>query len=185
MGAVHEEQRNEGKGTQEWYKLSLSDTTVIDKLIRNRSRLDPCYVAKQFANGNPFLTNGVPDFAEPIAVMYMDLETLIDACRFDDRQKYIIRKLMLGYSETDIAYYLNVPFSTIRKRIDPICLRIKEKNDELWRNYLETAGFVKIPDDIKYKKCSKCGEFKRMNSDNFPPSPTNRDGFKKACRQCR
>lgn len=185
MGAVHDEQRNEGKGTQEWYKMSLSDPNVISQLIKNRSRLDACYLLKKYATLNPFGTNGTPMFAEPIAVMYLDLDALIAKCRFNMTQLFIVKRMMLGYTEADIAYTLETTSSTIRKRLDRIISDIQAQNEADWRDYIETAGFAKIADDVRFKKCSKCGEFKRLDENNFAKDERNSDGFRAHCKRCR
>ena len=185
MGAVHEEQRNEGRGTQEWYKLSLSDTNVISQLIKGRSRLDACYLLKKYATLNPFGTNGTPMFAEPISVMYLDLDSLIEKCRFNPTQLFIVKRMMLGYTEADIAYALETTSTTIRKRFDRIVLDIQEQNEADWRESLETAGIVKIDADVRFKKCSKCNEFKKANENNFAKDERNSDGLKAYCKRCR
>jgi len=185
MGAVHEEQRNEGRGCQEWYKMSLTDPSIIKTLIQNRSKLDGFYIAKKYATDNPYISNGVPMFTEPVCVMYLDLDKLIDECAFDMRQKFIIGKLMLGYNEADIAWMLKSQTNTIKKRFETICARIKEQNDEDWKEYIEIDGLVKIPADCRYKKCTKCGRFKRVTEEFWATDSRNNDGFRAYCKDCR
>jgi len=41
-----------------------------------------------------------------------------------------------------------------------------------------------IHKNIKKKQCTKCGEWKKLNSDNFYRSKSNKDGFMNLCKEC-
>ena len=185
MGAVHEQQRNEGRGCQEWYALSLSDVNVIENLIRHRSTFDGSYAMKKFECNNPYISNGCPQFSEPIEVMYLDLEALIAEINFDAKSKFILKALMLGYNDKDLSESLKIEPLNVKKRVKTICEKIKTKNDEKWYEFIEISGTIKISDDVKYKKCSKCGQYKRLESKFFGINASSKDGFNIYCRNCR
>ena len=42
----------------------------------------------------------------------------------------------------------------------------------------------KFIDGIKYKRCSKCGEFKLANTDTFSLCKKNKSGLKSRCKSC-
>jgi len=64
---------------------------VVAKLIKERSRLDAAYLAKQ-SNCNLFESNGSYDLAETVLCTYMDLDQLIADCKFTIPQLRLLRQ---------------------------------------------------------------------------------------------
>jgi hypothetical protein len=108
MGAVKLETKSQGRGNHQWDFVSLNSLEVIDVLIRFRSRFDETYLAKQLYQSSPMVTNGIPDFVEIVTCMYVDLDNYIKNAKLYRIERYIVKKLMLGYSIQDITQMLNI-----------------------------------------------------------------------------
>ena len=185
MGRVHSEQINHGRGCQEWYHVSLSEFDTIKTLILNRHEYDKMYDSTLYRSNNPFVMNSIPTFTEPVEVIYLDLERLIDECNFSEQDKRIIDLFFKGYNCNDLTCLFKSNVEYIETALDRICKKIVYTNDYLWGVYLETSGTVKINNDIKYKRCKKCDKDLRVNEDNFSPDKRNKDGFHSFCKKCR
>jgi hypothetical protein len=185
MGRIHTELVNEGRGCHEWYNISFSEIETVKSLIKNRLEFDKCYDCKRFGNNNPYETNGVPEFIEPIIVACLDLEQLIKDTYLTKNQLFIVQKLMDGYNEKDISEEYNISINSIKNTFDKACFRIVEENNKQWIDWTETSGLVKISDEVKYKQCSKCGEWFIACEDNFAPNKYGQYGLRSICRKCR
>jgi hypothetical protein len=183
VGRVHDEQVNHGRGCQEWYNISYSEIQTIKSLILYRSQFDALYEPKITYTNNPYVSNGVPIYREPVEVVYLDLEKLIEKCKFKDNQNKMIKMLMRGYIFRDIAEKFGWTMDNVQNEFERICRRIKEQNDTDWVAYAETSGKVKIPKEAKYKKCFNCEQDLRV--DNFwVRTDRGGDGYKGVCKRC-
>jgi hypothetical protein len=186
MGKVREEQISHNRGIHEYEALSFSDIDVVKSLIRFRSEIDPFFTAKLFDDTYDYYkSNSSPIFYELIDCIYLDLERLIKNARLTEKQLYIVKAIMMGYLEIDIAETNNDNEMNIRRIFETACQKIVDRNNFEWREYLETSGLIKIPSEVKYKQCSKCGEWKRVNHINFSPNQKGLYGVHSVCRQCR
>jgi hypothetical protein len=185
MGSVYEQTKNEGLGNMEWYHISLSEINTIRSLIRNRIEFDRLYWAKTHTTNDIFLTNGTDDFIENIIVSYIDLENLIHKANLNKTQLHIIKKLMQGYTEEDLAELYKWDLYEIQKSFAHACIAIKKQNDMDWIAWSETSGKVKIPDETRYKRCNKCGRDLRANTNNFSPHSKGLYKLHPYCRDCR
>ena len=190
MGHVHEEQRSQNRGYHEWESLTLGEPETIKELIINRSLLDSMVNIRNL-QGNSIETAENKPFIELVEVLYLDLDNLIEQCKFNKEQLFIIKKLEEGYGynksgKYDFTWLRDKLGKKYNKEIDSlfknICKRISEKNLYNWKETLETSGLVKTKD--KFKQCTICKSFKRMNPKEFHKEPKGKDGFKNTCKEC-
>lgn len=64
---------------------------MVAKLIKERSRLDATYLAKQ-NNCSLLESNGSFDLAEMVLCTYIDLDRLIGACKFSISELRFLRQ---------------------------------------------------------------------------------------------
>ncbi len=185
MGAVHDETLSQNKGCHEWEALSLSEISVIKSLIKNRCEFDTFYEVKLYESRNPVVSNGTPLFHEIIECMYLDLERLIIKSKLSKRQELIINLLMQGNTEEDIAFRITADPKNIRSILETACQKIKEQNDIEWQEWIEINGYTKIPSDVNYKQCGKCGKWLRANEYNFSPHGKGQYNLHPYCKNCR
>ena len=96
----------------------------------------------------------------------------------------IIDYYQKGYATSDICDMLGFKASLLDKMMDFISLKVVEKNNDEYRDFLYTSGTIKVPADSNYKKCIKCGEFKDCNLGFFHKDSTKKDGFRATCITC-
>jgi hypothetical protein len=183
MGHVKFQTVAEGRGCMEWYPISLSETDTVKELIRHRMNYDTVFMSKEFYTYDAFTSNGVPEFREPIEVIYLDLDCLIEQCNFNQTQRYIIYRLMLKDTYQEIADDIEWTRDNVKNEFDRIARRIVNQNNYNWNTFIETAGYKKIEDIFRYKQCSKCGKWYQINNKNFRFDKFNA-AFKTFCRQC-
>lgn len=131
MGHVKEEQRNDGKGCAEFLYLPLSDIRVVRVLVEKRSKLDPLYYASM-EHTTLDTTSGVYVTGDPVTNTFIDLDRLIELCKFTKSEKSVLDLLMYGYSRRDIAELREVDISTINTLCYRIYNKIIEQNNLLW-----------------------------------------------------
>lgn len=185
MAALHKNNFDRNSNCHEWETVSLSEISTIESLIKNRREFDSFYEVKLYETSNPYISNGVPVFSELIQCIYMDLDRLIKNANLTDKQKFIIDNLMKGYTESDIAKANNTDVKNIKNILLTACKKIKEQNDFEWQEWAEINGYAKIPSNVTYKQCSKCGKWLRANEDNFSPNSYSSDGYYSVCRMCK
>lgn len=170
------------KGDYEWHVVNLSTIESIKGLLKYRSRYDLLYDRRI----NTLSLESYQDlqaFKEEILCLYIWLDNVISKCIFTEKQKQVLELYVKGYTERDLAVKFNVTQSAINGVIKSICKKILEQNHKMWLDFIETSGYVKIPDDVRYKQCSKCGEWLRINKENFKYDKTNKR-YKSRCRKC-
>jgi hypothetical protein len=91
---------------------------------------------------------------------------------------------MKGYTEQDICEINNWDITSVKSCFNTACKKIKEQNDIDWLEWIEISGNVKIPDDVKYKRCTVCGKDLRANEDNFGKHPNTKDNLQSVCKKC-
>lgn len=184
MGGVHKEQVNEGRGCHEWDILSLSDLTTVKSLIMYRIEFDANYEMKLYENSNPLVTNGVPLFSETIEVTYLDLERLIEKADLSEIQQKVVDLHMRGYYHKDVADKLNRDIATIKGIFNSACKKIVEQNHKEWLDWIYISGRAKYNDDVRFKQCTKCGEWLEVCDENFYKKSDSPDGFRHVCKKC-
>lgn len=111
--------------------VSYSDPDVVARLIRERSRIDR-YYSEEEASFNPMVSNGTPVVVEDILCIYIDLESLIEACGLSPTESKIVQDLMYGYSISDIAEHYKVARQTCDTMFHRAVDKIVKENDRRW-----------------------------------------------------
>lgn len=89
------------------------------------------YIAKQ--NVNSLLeSSGSFALSETVLCTYMDLDRLIDACRFAIRQLRMLKRLMAGATIVDIAQMENQPVERVERDFRNIVSRITRQHRKNW-----------------------------------------------------
>ena len=131
MGSVKLETRNDGRGLREWDYIPLCEAKTVAKQIQERSRLDPTFYPS-LSNASIFGTDGVNLGGEPIICTYIDLESLVDACGFSQKEREILDDLMYGYTSQDIADRMSVARQTVDVIFKRAIKKIVDENNRRW-----------------------------------------------------
>ena len=87
MGSVHSEQINEGKGTHETFDyITFSDFGMVEKLVRNRSRLDAAFSYREVNEDGA----AAMIFNEHVLATYYSLDALIQAAKLTQAQRIVL-----------------------------------------------------------------------------------------------
>lgn len=123
----------------DWGYLSLSEPSVVKKLIRTRSLVDEYYVAQRFANSTcPLSSDGGISFAEHILTTYIDLDSLIAGCGMTDEELGVISALMDGYCVSDITEELGYEsYTSVVSRLDTAVMKITSENKSRWLKFIK------------------------------------------------
>lgn len=84
---------------------------------------------------NALMCNGVFPFSEPILVTYIDLDTLIECTPLTAAEKNVVRWLMLGYAEADIAEHCGTSLSHIKTIFSSAVDKIVEQENQNWKSW--------------------------------------------------
>lgn len=123
------------------------------------------------------------DFNTELIVTYATLDQLIEKSKITGKQKFVVDKLIEGYTEDDIAKELNQTVVNINLLFTIACLNIKESNDDSWLYDNIYLNYKKVI--FNYKKCTKCKKYKPAIKEFFSPDTRNKDGLYGKCRNCR
>ena len=87
-----------------------------------------------------FTTAGVPLSGEPIICTYIDLERLIDECRFSSREKQILDDLMYGYTPSDIGEMRGIARQSVEQFLKRAVSKIVKRNNARWKEVYGQDG---------------------------------------------
>jgi hypothetical protein len=158
--------------------LTFSDINVVKWLIQFRDKVDPHYKSDIDSHFN--YAGNVKSLNQELINTYICLDELIDKCKFNKQQLYIISLIQEGYTYQEIAVELGKSKNTnIKNRFNKICRDIVKMNHWLWRKciYVDKLG-------LKTKKCSKCEENLPATAEFFGEHSQSSDGFQPKCRNC-
>lgn len=161
----------------EFKSYPLGDINVIELLISYRYKYDD----NLFKGESTIMdVEGVGRVNEEVIATYVDLDSYIKRCKFDDIQLKVIEMIEHGYTHDEIAEELEVKSSVIKGRLKTIYKRIKKENDWQWRKslYLNELG-------LKSKTCSKCSEKLPGTVEFYSNLAKTKDGFHSQCRMCK
>lgn len=167
--------------------ISFSDKKCIIKLIKNRHVLDEYYNDLTFhkeCNNNMF-ASGTYGVDEYVICVYADLERLIKKANLNQQQLQIVRMYFKGYNTRDICDLLDYQPSSVDRIMDTIAGKIAEQNYIEYIDYLHYSGKVRVDKDARYKKCSRCGEYKDVMRGEFSVKKDSKDGYHPYCKECR
>jgi hypothetical protein len=161
--------------------VTLGNIDCIKGLIKNRWVIDTNYKDKMEIHYNN--AGNCQALSQEIICMYADLDVLIEKAELNVKQKFIVEKLMEGYTERDIADIFNRDKSNIHKSFQGICLKLKKINDLNVKYDYIFVNCLKAP--WNYKKCSYCDEYKPVTEDFFTYKKGTSDGFHTVCKFCK
>jgi DNA-binding CsgD family transcriptional regulator len=168
------------KDERPFERISYSDTDCIKALIKNRSEID-CYFKQEQDNYFDHAGN-VQSVNQELIVIYADLDRYIAKADLNSKQRFIIEKLMDGWTEKEIAKMFNRDVSNIYRHLTKIAKKIRDLNNNEWKEYVQ-LNHVRVA--WNYKQCAKCNEFKPMLNEFFLSSSRFHDGFYDVCRMCK
>ncbi len=134
---------------------------------------------------------------DEVLYIYMDVDRLLKQCNLKSKSRYIINMIYDGYDFNYIAEELKwfyekqnkngvmqvIPdYHRIKSALRSICKKMFMLNQENFRDCLEIRGLIKIPQEVSYKRCSKCDRDKRI--ENFYKDERNVDGLRGICKLC-
>jgi len=168
------------KAERQFECISFSDVDCIKGLIKYRWMIDT-YQGIGF-NRNYNSAGDVKPMNAELIVTYIDLDNLIKRCNFSEKQLEIIRLLMQGNSEQDVADHFGQDVSGINRTFNLICAKIKAKHDFSWKYEYMFMNNLKAP--WSYKRCNKCEESKPAIAEFYGNDKRNKDGLKGICKVC-
>ena len=95
-----------------------------------------------------------------------------------DRDMYIIEGIQFNITYERMGKELGIKFQNVNKAITRICNQIA---DSFYQDHLDL--YFLNESKGRYKKCSRCGEVKRLSC--FNKEPKGKDGYKSHCKGCR
>ena len=131
MGSVKQETRNDGRGLRHFDYITFSEPRVVKILIEKRSQLDPAYLP--CLEQVPCIeTTGVFLTGDPVLNTYIDLDILLDAAGLTKTERFIAKRLMVGYTIQDIAEMHNVAKSTVSTLYGRLVQKVVDENNRRW-----------------------------------------------------
>ena len=164
-------------GGIEWDYVSYDNIESLMGLIVNRFNYDQMYVDSNSTGGNDvYLYN------ERLRSVYMDFDRIYEKTPLSQKQKYVLERLWLGFTVSDIAEEFNIGGREILNIVRSAAKKMQKHYHLDLINWLETSGRVKVSADNKYKECDNCGRL--LNVKYFSPNNLG-DGYRPTCRVCR
>lgn len=115
----------------DWVYLPQGEERVVAKLIKERSRLDATYLAKQ-NNCSLLESNGSFDLAEMVLCTYIDLDRLIGACKFSISELRFLRQQMQGATLADVAEAEGKTVGRVERNFRNMVSRITHQHEKQW-----------------------------------------------------
>jgi hypothetical protein len=175
------------KSERQYEFITFSDVDCIKGLIKKRSMIDEFCdtqhnASMKIAKHWDTASDAIGEVNSEVIAIYVTLDDLINKCGLNWKQRYIINKLMIGWTEQDLAEFFKTEPKMIASTLNTIANKIKRINDLDWKyNYI----YMNIlPAKFLYKTCTKCDESKAATDDFYGKDNRNKDGFKSICRKC-
>ena len=74
--------------------------------------------------------------------MYVDLERLVEECKFSKRELFVLDSLMVGYSPADIGELLHVTRQSVEVFFKRAVSKIVSRNNERWHETYDKSPQV-------------------------------------------
>lgn len=169
------------KAEKQFERISFSDIDCIKGLIKNRWMIDKYMDLEHI--GSIELANDVQPINQELIITYIDLQSLIKKANLNVKQRFIVNKLMEGYTEKDVADMFQQTESNINQTFDKIAEKIKKVNDLQWKYDYVYMNYIKSK--WNFKRCKKCNNFKPATNDFYNTDKKNKDGYMNICKACR
>jgi len=182
--------------TKSLSKINLEEKVSLDAEGEVQSTglinlYNPKHVSALLCNYSQIKEESWDKFESDIRWMMLDLENLIDNTlkekyplyydlviyKIDGKSNAEIQELL--YDDYGIKHSAEYISSLWRNKI-PKMIANEAANEWLIWNFT-----YKEPGKIKFKKCSRCGQFKLAHNHFFSKNSTSKDHFYSICKECR
>lgn len=138
-----------------------------------------------------------PETITDLVDIYIDLSHLISKCRFKPTQRHVLTMILSGDTYEKIADELGLytqrqdkngimqsypDYSRVQSTVRSISRKVYKAYEIEYQAWLEINGYIKIPSDVKYKRCIRCG--RDMRIENFYTDVRNEDEVRGYCKHC-
>ena len=181
-------------GIKSFSKVDFSDDIYIDENNTPKNRgfisfFNPDHISLLLCHYSKLKENCWGNFASDSYYLMEDLDDLIDRTlkldyplyydlmiyKIDGKTNSEIQALLQEkYNMTYTVEYISALW---RKKIPKLIARKAEEDYLIWYYTEKEKG--------KWKRCSKCGEYKLAHNYFFSKNKTSRDGFYSICKTCR
>ena len=181
-------------GIKGFAKLDLDEKITIDEEGQISSNcliniFNPKHISLLLVNYSKLKEETYSKFTSDAYYLMQDLENLIDSTLKEDFSMYfdlVVYKID-GKTNEEIQELLYKDYG-IHHSVEYI--------SSLWRNKIPKMLAKKAEDDYitwyystkkygKWKRCSRCGEYKVADNRFFSKNKTSKDGFYSICKNCR
>lgn len=169
------------KAEYQFHRISLSDVECIKGLIKFRHMIDT-YQGIDI-NRNEDEAGDIRPMNQELLITYIDLDNLIKRTKLNEKQQRLVRLLMEGYTEDEIARIFKQNVRKIYEQFDVIAYKLKQSNDLSWKYDYMYMNYFKAP--WSYRECTCCHRTLPLTDDFFNKEPKGKDGFKSKCKDCR
>lgn len=149
--------------------FSWGDVSKVKNLIKNK-RNDH---TDRMRDGN---------VSEEVICNYADLDMYIKKVKFNEKQSFILKAIMYGYTEEDLAEHYGQRKEQIEKILHTIAEKIVKITKAEWKYNYIYLNYKKVA--WSYKECTSCHEFHPMLDEFYGKDTRNKDGFKGICKSC-
>jgi hypothetical protein len=113
------------------------------------------------------------------------LEDLIDGCGFSEVRMDIIYRKIDGQTNVQLHEYLIMEHGLTYSANYISTIFTHEICGRIAKRFLQSYDEWKLREDLKaWKVCTKCGERKLANNDNFTKKKSSKDGLNTRCKLC-
>ncbi len=157
--------------------FTLNDPAVIELLITHRYKYDD----NMFLDyGDISGATGAYSVNTEVVTTYVELDSLIAACKFTDYEMTLIRTFSLSYTLYEVSKIMQMKIENMDKKMKTIYKRIAESNLRKWRTSI-------YADKLKLKNitCSKCKNDLPATEEFFAGDYSKKTGFRGICKNCR
>lgn len=128
------------KKEREFKHLTLSDTNVVKYLILYRSKVDIFYNSN--INIDVYQAGDLVEFNQELIALYASLDSLIEGCKFKEKQSKLLELIFEGNTMSDIiSMDIGYKRSATYDLLDRMVAKIVSINEKNWLNSMDKMGY--------------------------------------------